>query len=144
MELSPIERMAAVYLNEPCRNTFQDDLAAHLIGGYVFSTPDLFMMGRSVNSRATYEEITDPCYRFDEGECDCWWVHAAALRGSDDNLREAVFQNVLTIFLRLEPYRLPIIGWERDNRPRFYKREILIRHANKSYYLGDPFLQSIG
>lgn len=143
MELSPIERMAAVYLNEPCRNTFQDDLAAHLIGGYVFSTPDLFMMGRAVNSNADYEEITDPNCSFEREDCNAWWVHAAALRGSYDHLREAVFQNVLTIFFRFEPHPLPLVGFERDNRPRFYKREILIRHANKSYYLGDSFLQGI-
>lgn len=133
--------MAAVYLNEDCRNSFQDDLAAHLVGGYVFSTPDLFIMGRSINSSATYEEITDPCYRFEEGECDCWWVHAAAVRGSDNHLRQAVNPSTVAHFLRFEPYPLPLIGFERNNRPRFYKREILIRHAYRFRHLGHSFLQ---
>jgi len=144
MELSPIERMAAVYLNEPCRNTFQDDLAAHLIGGYVFSTPDLFVMGRAVNSKATYEEITDPNFCFEREDCNAWWVHAGAVRGTDNNLRKAIYENVLSDFLRFEPHPLPLIGFERDNRPRFYKREILIRHAYASHPFRDPLLQGIG
>ena len=142
MGLSPLERMAAVYLTEPCRNSFQDDLAAHLVGGYVFSTPDLFIMGRAVNSEATYEEITDPCFRFEEKDCNAWWVHAAATFGeSDHNICEAFNQNVLALFLRFEPHPLPLIGFERRNCPRFYKREILIRHAYSHHPFSHPLFQ---
>jgi hypothetical protein len=133
--------MAAVYLSEPSRNSFQDDLAAHLLQGYVFSTPSLFMMGRAVNSKATYEEITDPNYSFEREDCNAWWVHAGAVRGTDNDLREACFQNVIADFLRFEPHPLPLIGFERNNRPRFYKREILIRHANRPNPVSDVFLQ---
>jgi len=99
-------------------------------------------MGRAVNSKATYEEITDPNYSFEREDCDAWWVHAAASAGATDNdICEAYDPAIVAHFFRFEPYALPLIGWERDNRPRFYKREILIRHAYRFHHLGHSFPQ---
>jgi len=43
---SPVERAAQVYQREECASSFQSDLEAHLLNGYVFSTPQAFAMGR--------------------------------------------------------------------------------------------------
>ena len=102
------------------------------------------MMGRAVNSKATYEEITDPNCCFEREDCDAWWVHAGATPGSaDHNLREAFHQNLVAHFFRFEPHALPLIGFERKNRPRFYKREILIRHAYSRHPFSHLFLQRL-
>ena len=37
----PAEKAAAVYAQEPCAQSFREDLEAHLLISYVFSTPEL-------------------------------------------------------------------------------------------------------
>ncbi len=111
---SPIEEAAAIYEREPCKRTFQEDLASHLLGGYVFSSPDLFLMGRPIDSDAPYEQITDPCYKFDR--CNSWLVYLAVCRRT----------SFLDKLFRYEPYPLPFIGFERRNKLRFYRREQLL------------------
>lgn len=104
---TPIERAKNVYLEEPCARTFVEDLEIHLLGGYVFSTPSYFIMGRAVNADGTNEQIVDPTYHFEVA--DCWHVYLAA------------GENPFGEFLRLMPYELPYISWERKNRLRIYR-----------------------
>lgn len=85
------------------RPDFDRELAAHLAGGFVFSTPDAFLMGRPVHSGAPHELLADPFHRFPPADCDAWlvWLAAGDLRA----------------MLRLTPYRLPWLAWARRDGP---------------------------
>lgn len=109
--MTPFHLAQQVYQREMCKRDFFTDLHGHLIGGYVFVTPTMFVMGRPVAKDAPYEQVTDPSYRFEAP--DAWLVYLA----SGNGLKE---------FFRHEPFILPFIGWERDNRLRFYRRERLM------------------
>jgi hypothetical protein len=111
--MSPVELAAAVYEQEPCARTFREDLEAHLLNGYVFSTPGCFVMGRPVCRSAAREDIVNPWVKFDEGESDAWLVYLLA-----GNVAEAV---------RLLPYPLPRMGWERGNVLRFWPAERFLK-----------------
>jgi hypothetical protein len=113
--VKPYEAAREIYFKESCPRTFAEDLGYHLHNGYVFSTPDFFLMGRPVCIGATYEEITDPIHIFPEH--DAWFIYLAAGKG------------YLRNFLKLEPYALPYFGWERSNKIRFYPRERILRHV---------------
>lgn len=105
--LTPVELAALVYEQEPCARTFREDLEGHLINGYVFSTPELFLMGRAVDSSAPYEVVTDPWQVFARERCDAWLCYLAA--------------GDLTQMPGLIPYELPKIGFERGNILRYYR-----------------------
>lgn len=102
--MPPVEQAKAVYDREWCARPFEEDLRLHLLNGYVFSTPEVFVMGRPVDSAARPALIVDPSVRFDDP--DAWLVYLLA-----GNLREA---------LRFIPYPLPKIGLERGNILRFH------------------------
>lgn len=96
-----------MYAREHCIRTFAMDLDLHLQCGYVFSTPEVFVMGRPVRKGAEYVQLTDPAFIFDR--VDCWWVYLAA--------------GDLGQMMRFLPYELPWFGWERDNKPRYWRAE---------------------
>jgi hypothetical protein len=110
--MTPYEEAQGVYQKEVCARDFRTDLHLHLIHGYVFSTPEGFIMGRPVYRGGRYEEITNPAFRFPLP--DAWLVYLAA----GDGLR---------VFFQYEPYELPWIGWERNNKLRFYRTEQIKR-----------------
>lgn len=68
--MTPVEQAALVYSREWCASTFREDLEAHLITGYVHSTPEAFVMVRPVSSTADESLILDPWHRFEREECD--------------------------------------------------------------------------
>ena len=115
---TPYERAILVYQQEKCARPFEVDLALHLAHGYVIAMPDVFVMGRPVRRDAPVDEIHDPAKTFDLP--DCWWVWLAA--------------GNLARILDLEPFPLPYYGFERDNEPRFYRREQLIRHVERKLH----------
>ncbi len=117
----------AVYESEPCARSFEEDIALHFRYGYVFSQQDAFLMGRPVDKNASYEAITSPWVSF--GSPNAWLVWLAA--GA----------KAFEIFLSHEPFQMPYIGWERDNRLRWYPRETLIRHVTRSNPRRYPILQ---
>lgn len=102
--MTPVEQAAAVYDREPCARTFREDLTAHLLHGYVFSTPDFFAMGRPVSSTAEPALIVDPWVEFEYP--DAWLVYLVA-----GDMRKA---------LTMVPYPLAKIGLEKRNKLRFY------------------------
>lgn len=110
--MSPFHRAQLVYSEEICKRDFWTDLHLHMTGGYVFSTPDSFVMGRPVDKDASYEDVTNPAVEFENP--NAWLVYLAAGNG-------------LSTFLKFEPYQLKWIGWERDNKLRWYWRETLLR-----------------
>lgn len=105
----PLEQAMAVYTSEPCRRTFNEDLISHLMNGFVFSTPEYFIMGRPVISTATYEQITDPDHAFPREQCDCWHIH---LMAGDTRPAWAIM-----------PWPLALFSFERRNDLRFYPVE---------------------
>ncbi len=109
--MTPFDQARAVYRKERCRRTFEEDLHAHLVGGFVFSTPDFFVMGRPVVSVAPPIAITDPRVSF--ARSDCW--HVFLLAG---DIRKA---------WGIVPYDLPMMSFERKNELRFYPMTVIRR-----------------
>lgn len=103
--MTPAELAAQVYQREECASSFQGDLEAHLLNGYVFSTPQAFAMGRPVNSKADESLILDPWHSFPRESCDCWLIWLAA--------------GDLASLLPLFPFPLPLIGYQMRNILRF-------------------------
>lgn len=109
--MTPVEQAAAVYEREECARTFREDLEAHLLNGYVFSTPTMFMMGRPVRHDAPPEDLVNPWVVFPREECDAWMVYLAA-----GNLAE---------FWTVEPFPLVYVIFERQNVLRcFYAKHV--------------------
>lgn len=108
--MSPIDKCALEFVKHGV--DFAAILELHYKHGYVFSTPDFFVMGRPVNSEWTPDLICDPAALWDESyrptlEPDAWWLHGAA--GKMEHIWGCL------------PYPLRWIGFERfDGECRFY------------------------
>ena len=105
--MSPINKVRALYTDKSPR-TFEEDLAAHFNHGYVFSTPEYFMMARPVNHNATQEAINNVWKTFHPLNWDTWYVYAFALR--EDRGLQGLVKKLLTHM----PFYLPLIAWERS------------------------------
>jgi hypothetical protein len=79
--------------------SFREELEAHLLHGFVFSTPDVFLMGRPVPRSA---DVSDVWEYWPAAECDAWFVWLAVGR-------------VGRLF-SLMPWPLPWLGWVRQGR----------------------------
>ena len=106
--MTPYEQAQAIYAREPCYRTFAEDLELHLRHGWVFSTPQVFAMGRPVTTYGTERQIIDPAHSYEDlsmanmGDLiDCWHIHVLA--GS------------LARALPLLPYELPFMSFQRRN-----------------------------
>lgn len=110
-----MNKIIALY-NENSPRTFSEDLQAHLVNGFVFSTPEMFLMFRPVRSTADPAEINDPRHHFKRSECDSWYIYAYA------TARKTSPQSLVKKLLRYQPYALPLVAWEkaRDQRLRFH------------------------
>lgn len=115
--MTPYAKAVAVYRRELCARSFAEDLQSHLANGYVFSTPELFAMGRPVCKDAPKSLILDPTVRFDNPDCWLCWLFSG---------------NLLALTLNM-PYWLPWIAFERRNVLRFYKTEDFKRGLWKSF-----------
>ncbi len=113
--MTPVEIAADLYRKIPFDRTFREDMEAYLIKGYVFNTPELFLMARPVSSLAPIEEIADPYRAFNRGEQDTWLVYLCA--GSMVSVKK---------YLTDPPYALPKVAWARHHRLRFYRTDSLI------------------
>jgi hypothetical protein len=93
----PVEEAAQV-----CRGAgyeFREVLEAHLLNGFVFSTPDAFLAGRPVPKGA---DMSDLWCSWPDEVCNAWFVWLAA----GDAWR----------LIDLTPYPLPWVGWHRTGR----------------------------
>ena len=107
--MAPIQRAIEVYRNEPCARSFQEDLEAHLLNGYVWSSPTAFGMARKVDRHADAELILNPWHVFPSDSVNAWLVYLGA-----GSLKE--------MFTRF-PHKLEWIGWERENVLRWYRMD---------------------
>lgn len=99
--LTPIQK---VILKFPSPEAFAEELRIYLARGYVFSTPEIFLMG----------------YADDENET--WIVSWGAVADGVESIQLFTFM----------PYPLKYIYFERRGRPRRYETEKLFR-AYKQY-----------
>lgn len=113
--MSPAERVAALYDADSPR-TFREDVEAHMLTGYVFATPEAFLMGRAIDSGATPEAIADPWHAFPRDAQDTWLIYAYADRFG--NSPWGLVKKVLCWM----PYPLKNVAWsrKRDGRLRFF------------------------
>ena len=102
-----LEKAIEVYDREPGPRSFSDDFALYLTHGYVISTPRCFVMGRPVDSKAPLETVLCPWIQHENP--DCWWI---GLMAGD-----------ITEAFRFLPGKLKKIGFEKNNKPRFYDLE---------------------
>lgn len=122
--MTPVERAAAVYEREECARTFREDLEAHLLNGYVISTPTAFVMGRPVRHDAPREEIVNPWHVFPRGGWDAWMVYLAA--------------GDLAEFWRCEPFPLARVIYERQNALRCFNAEHVKRLCSSKPFSFSP------
>lgn len=89
----------------------------HMSMGFLFSTPDFFVMGRPVRKYAPIEHILDVQCRFERATCDTWFIFQMA--------------GDMTKAWSIMPWELPWMCWVRDNDPtgelRFYETRRLMR-----------------
>lgn len=125
--MSPYEQIEAKYAAHPQEQPFGFYVQWHLRFGFVFSTPEFFIMGRGVNRSAVeswgvYLEKTPALESYHPH--DAWYIHAMA--------------GDMTRAWDILPYPLPWLAWERilDGKRdlRFYsaaevKRLCTITHA---------------
>lgn len=117
---SPAERARAVYDQEACARSFVQDVELHMLHGYVFASPDYFIMGRGVNSDASDVLVVNPAFIFPRESQDCWMVYLAAGK------------NAYRQFFKHMPYPLPLVCWERKNKLRYYSLEDVMRKTCNS------------
>lgn len=111
--MSPFEQAVDVYRREPCARSFIEDFEAHLLHGWIFSTPAIFLMARPVRSDSPVDVVLNPFSLPDDP--DTWHVWLAA-----GNWREA---------LRLAPFPLPWVSFERRNQLRRYAWNRILRRS---------------
>lgn len=112
---TPYERAKGVWLREACVRTFDEDLHLHMMNGFVFSTPDFFVMGRGVDSKADPKLIVDSAVVWGRELQDCWHVYLMA--------------GDMTKAWGVLPYPLPMFSLERKNELRFHRFEDIARHT---------------
>lgn len=112
--MTPFEQLAAQYGQHGI--SLHQYVRLHLKSGFVFSTPEYFVMGRPVPRTVDPSLIRNPNVTFTREQSDAWWIHGMA--GDMGEL------------IRIMPWPLEWIGFERfDEFPRFYKLERLLNRV---------------
>ena len=120
--MSPYDQMASEYDRVAHGWTMRDYVAWYAGNGFVYATPDYFVMGRPVRRAAGVAEICSP-KQFKREESDCWYVHA--------------FAGDLRAVWGILPYPLPWVAFDRlvgnvkRKELRFYLTELLQMHCIK-------------
>lgn len=127
--MSPLTKVKMLYTEQSPRS-FEEDVLAHLMHGYFFSTPEYVLLARPVCSAAPQELINDVWCGFSPKDWDAWYVYAFAL-ADDQGL-----QGLVKKLLRHIPFYLPLIAWERSGHPlTFYSTDKLISKYAKLHAL---------
>ena len=108
-----------LYRDHPIGSSFEENFATHLEhkDGYIFSTPEFFMLARAIRRDATREELADPRSEFSNP--DCWFIWLCV-----GDWRQAILA---------APNPMPWVGWARRDRLRFWKWDDLLRLAIPKY-----------
>jgi hypothetical protein len=125
--MSPYQEAIKVYLKEYSTRFFREDLEAHLQNpeAYVFSTPEVFCMGRPVRiAPDSIDMVLDPHVRFTREEANCWHVYLYAGKAN--------------LAFTLVPYPLEYVSFERNNNLRVYKYEVIRSRINEKESISNP------
>jgi len=126
--LTPVERVAVLYGRWETGRTFREDLEAHLVTGYVISTPEYFIMGRAVDRSAAVELVGDPWHAFPREAVNTWYVWAMA--------------GCVNTCLTSMPFSLKWVSFiRRGGPPRYYDTQKLLRRAGAPGESGPVFLR---
>lgn len=119
--MTPAEKVAALYDADSPR-TFREDLEAHLLHGYVVSTPEMFAMARAVERGAPDALLRDPWHVFSEP--DSWYIYAFASTGRTS------LAGLVKILLTFGGNRFDCACWhrKRDDRLRVVNVSRFTRH----------------
>ena len=90
--------LKAQELYDQCGIDMNADIAAYAAHGYVFITPDSFLLGKAVNSKSEVH----PQDQWNVEDPDAWYVNMA-VGGVKD-------------FISKIPYPLPLVGWMRETK----------------------------
>ena len=99
-------------LYDKCGIDMNRDIAAYCANGYVFITPDSFLLGKAVNSKSDVH----PQDQWNVEDPDAWYVNMAV--------------GDVKKFISKIPYPLPLVGWMREtkNQPmRWYDLRKILR-----------------
>ena len=108
--MSILSKAKALY--DICGLDMSKDIAVYAGHGYVFITPDTFLLAKTVDSKS--EE--HPMNQWGVKKPDAWYVHMSVGSVQD--------------FISKIPYRLPKIGWMRETKKqpiKWYDFERIIR-----------------
>lgn len=103
--MTPWERARIWHDEHISTETFEESFGWHLSCGYVWSTPEVFLLAREVHWDADREEIAIN----EDLERNAWFVTLAASVGSANPVRE---------FLRIAPHKRPWCLWCRRGEMR--------------------------
>jgi hypothetical protein len=95
---SPIEKIRREYILRPEDHSFEWYVNWHIERGFVFSTPDFFIMGFAVDSMRLRQGLQPIDCHNPAG--DCWYLFAMA--GS------------MSKAWSIMPWELPFLAWHRD------------------------------
>src|SRR6188768_2238508 len=77
--MTPLARIAEFYAKHPQEESFEYYLNWHLENGFVFCTPEFFVMGRPIKTYPDEAHTIHGIDNFaiwDREEHNCWYVHA--------------------------------------------------------------------
>ena len=92
-----------LYLKYPQPRTFAEDVALYEAAGYVWDTPEVFLMARPVWKDAPDEVIKCSHVRFHDSCVNAWFLFA--------------FVGDLRATITIAPYQLAWVGWSRRMSP---------------------------
>ena len=80
MKTGPYEQIEALYEKTKKQGDldFYYWLELHMRHGFVYSTPDFFVMAKAVNRGAWAGDVGDARMIFEQKDCDCWFISALA------------------------------------------------------------------
>jgi hypothetical protein len=109
--MSILVKAKALY--DKCGIDMNKDIATYAAHGYVWISPNSFLLAKPVNSKSE----TPPADQWNVEDADAWYVNMAVGCGVSE-------------FINRIPYPLPLVGWMRQlkNQPvRWYDFKKIIR-----------------
>jgi len=115
--MSPYETVMLDWLQRPRDRPLDHYERIHKQRGFVFATPEFYIMGRPVRKYAPIEDILNVECDFAPSTCDTWFIFQLA-----GDMRAA---------WKIMPWELPWMCWTRDNDPQqelmFFETRRLMR-----------------
>ena len=112
MSINILERVKDLY--DECGVDMFKDISAYLAYGYIHKTPQSFILAKTVDLNSK----TKPSEQWGASDPNAWFVHMAVAEGC---IRE---------WIKIMPFRLPYVGWARENKKRatrFYELSKILR-----------------